>query len=121
MESLSPEQIESILYVALPEDCELAGSAHVATIAEVSARGETVPVQPPSQAGWRLSAEAAMLTVAAAANFIKVCIEIYFTIKKKKGAPSEKEFREKAISQGAGVGESAAKLAAAVFKALQSV
>ena len=40
------------------------------------------------------------------------------TLKKaKNGSPSEEEFKQKAISQGAGVGESAAKLAAAVFKA----
>lgn len=121
MENLSPAQIESILYNILPDDCDLAGDAHVSSVAKVSASGETVALQPPSRAGLRMSPEAAMLTVAAGANFIKVCIEIYFTLKKvKKCAPSQDELTEKALSQGAGVGESAAKLAAAVFKALQT-
>jgi hypothetical protein len=121
MDNLSPSQIETILFDVLPRDSELAGDAHVASVAAEVARGETVRPQPPSREGQRISPEAAMLAVAAAANFIKVCIEIYFTLKNARGsAPSQKEFTEKAVTQGAGVGESAVKLAAAVYKALYS-
>jgi hypothetical protein len=104
----------------LPDECDLAGEAHVQSVAEVSARGESVALQPPSHTGLRTSPEAAMLAVAAAANFIKVCVDIYFTLRKaKKGTPSQEEFTEKAMSQSASVGESAAKLAAAIYTALQ--
>jgi len=119
MTSLSPSQIEAILLDVLPDECELAGEAHVTTVATLSARGEIVPHQTPSRSGFRTSPEAAMLAVAAAANFIKVCIEIYFTLKKSEQAkPSQDDLTAKAMTQGAGVGESAAKLAAAVYKAL---
>lgn len=121
MEDLSPAAIKAILCDTLPDECDLAGDAHVQSVAEVSARGESVALQPPSRTGLRTSPEAAMLAVAAAANFIKACIDIYFTLRKAKTvAPSQKEFTEKAVSQGASVGESAAKLAAAVYKTLQT-
>jgi hypothetical protein len=121
MDNLSQSQIQTILCDVLPDECELAGDSHVANVAKVAARGELVKTQPPSRTGWRTSPEAAMLAVAAAANFIKVCIEIYFTLKKmNKTAPSPNEVTEKAAAQSAGLGESAAKLAAAVCKALKS-
>lgn len=117
---LSSSAISTILWETLPDDCDLAGDAHVQSVADASARGETVAPQPPSRTGLRTSPEVALLAVAAAANFIKTCIDIYFTLRKKKEEPpSQKEFTEKAVSQGASVGESAAKLAAAVYKALQ--
>ena len=119
MTGLSSSQIEAILFDVLPDECELAGEAHVTTVAALSARGEMVPQQKPSQSGWRISPEAALLAVAAAANFIKICIEIYFTLKKSRQSnPSQDEITEKAIAQSAGAGESAAKLAASVYKAL---
>lgn len=121
MEDLSPAAIKAILCDVLPNECDLAGEAHVQSVAEVSARGESVVLQPPSRTGLRTSPEAAMLAVAAAANFIKACVDIYFTLRKAKNvAPSQTEFTEKAASKGASVGESAAKLAAAVYKALQT-
>jgi hypothetical protein len=119
MPGLSPSQIEAIIFDVLPDESELAGEAHVAAVAASSARGESVILQPPSSTGYRLAPEAAMLAVAAAANFIKVCVEIYFTLKKaRETKPSQNELEEKALEQSAGVGESAAKLAASVYKAL---
>jgi hypothetical protein len=119
MTALSPSQVESILIETLPEECELAGESHVATVSMAAAHGETVPLQTPSQAGLRSSPEATMLAIAAAANFIKVCIDIYFMLKKSKETkPSKDDVISKAMTQSAGVGESAAKLAAAVYKAL---
>jgi hypothetical protein len=89
MEDLSSAAIEAILCDTLPDECELAGEAHVQNVAEVSARGESVMLQPPSRTGLRTSPEAAMLAVAAAANFIKACVNIYFTLRKaKKVAPT---------------------------------
>lgn len=40
MEQLSPTQIESILYDVVPDDCDLAGETHVASVAATSARGD---------------------------------------------------------------------------------
>jgi hypothetical protein len=122
MGNLSQSQIQGILCDVLPDECELAGDAHVASVAKAAANGEVITAQPPSRTGWRTSPEAALLAVAAAANFIRVCIDIYFTLKKAKGAkPTPDGVKEKAATQGASLGESAAKLAAAVCKALATV
>jgi len=121
VEEISSEAIKAVLYETLPDECDLAGDDHIDRVADASARGESVIIQPPSHAGLRTSPEAAMLAVAAAANFIKCCIEIYITLQgSKRVPPSQKEYTEKAMSQGATAGESAAKLAAAVFKAMHT-
>jgi hypothetical protein len=82
MTSISSNQIEAIIVEVLPDECELAGASHVSTVSGFAARGELSPAQPPSRVGYRTSPEAAMLAVAAAANFIKVCIEIYLRVPK---------------------------------------
>jgi hypothetical protein len=120
MTTLTPSQVESILLDALPDQCELVGDEHVRTVAASAARGDTVALQIPSRAGLRSSPEATMMAIAAAANFIKVCIEIYSTLKLAHGNPSKDDLTAKAMTQSAGVGESAAKLAASVYKALTS-
>ncbi len=116
---LSSSQIEAMLRDALPDECELAGEAHITTVSSVVASGATVPLQEPSRAGLRLSPEAALLAVAAAANFVKACVEIYVTMTSKgQTNVGRGEHTAKTLTQGAGVGESVGKLAAAVYKAL---
>jgi hypothetical protein len=120
MSSLSALEIEEILNAAMPDECELAGDEHVALAARTAANGGRVTAPTPSQLGYRISPEAAMLAIAAGANFIKACIDIYFLLANRNHTkPKRSEFSEKALSQGAEVGGKAAELAASVFKVLE--
>src|SRR2546426_903700 len=116
MDVLTGTQVEAILIGVLPDECELTGDAHVTAVAEIVARGEVVAAPEPSTTGYRLSPEAALLAVAAGANFVKACVDIYYTIKKHRGQPPEEreftekaqdEFRQKAATQSASLGENA--------------
>jgi hypothetical protein len=118
---LTATEIEAILSAELPDETELAGEAHVRSVASTVADGNVIEIAAPSRAGQRLSAEAALLAVAAGANFIKTCVELYYLLRSKgRERPDPSEYTSAALVKGSGVAESAAKLAAAVYKVLSS-
>jgi hypothetical protein len=61
MKSLSQSQIQGILCDVLPDECEFASDAHIASVAKATASGEVITAEPPSRIGWRTSPEAKTL------------------------------------------------------------
>ncbi len=85
--------------------------------ATVVASGQDMPTTIQQAPGHKLDPVATLLLLASAANFIRVCVTAYEDLKKAKGrAPTLEEYLKEVLKQGASLGESALKLAAAVYK-----
>jgi len=118
---ITSASVSEILWMVLPLECELVGDRNIAAAAKTVADGREVPNPSPTPDGYKMEPYAALVAVAAAANFVKTCVDIYLALAKAKGAqPREDEFVPEAVKQGSSLVESAAKLASAVFKALSS-
>jgi len=117
---LNTSEVESVIREVLPMESELCGDGHLQHCAELAASGRSVPTEYTSEAsGHKMEPIAALLAVAAVANLVKTCVDVYLSIEKRRATkPTKDEYNAELAKNTAALTETVIKAAAAVFTLL---